>query len=321
MVLKPKQRTERRNERTSNRKPLSRPGGNRPARKGLTHHRKRALVGESEMTPSSVGSERRSRVNEPRKKDERGSLRACDSGDNTEAPLWSGVEVRPGSKSTAEPQRGLQGSWESLLSPRRNAGSGPHRLNKVQDRRRAFGLRSPRKRERTEVWSAEFNAKAQETDRGSLSISIVALESGVTHPKEPASSEGGCRDVELSLETHVGLSAHVNVSHVRRWIVLGANPQLRGTGCVNRARPVLWGASSGLRAGRPYPGPRSAGRKALWCRSAIELLKECPGGLELREDLEGTFGGGARFLSAAQLGQDRRSGVGDARVAGVGVFS
>jgi len=244
-----------RNERTSIGKPLSRPGGNRPVRKGLTHHRKRALVGESEMTPSSVGSERRSRVNEPRKKDERGSLRACDSGDNTEAPLWSGVEVRPGSKSTAEPQRGLQGSWESLLSPRRNAGSGPHRLNKVQDRRRAFGLRSPRKRERTEVWSAEFNAKAQETDRGSLSISIVALESGVTHPKEPASSEGGCRDVELSLETHVGLSAHVNVSHVRRWIVLGANPQLRGTGCVNRARPVLWGASSGLRAGRPYPGP------------------------------------------------------------------
>ena len=31
-------------------------------------------------------------------------------------------------------------------------------------------------------------------------------------------------------------------------------PQPRGTGCVNCARPDQWGASSGLRAGRPYPG-------------------------------------------------------------------
>ena len=245
-----------RNERTSIGKPLSRPGGNRPVRKGLTHHRKRALVGESEMTPSSVGSEQQSRVNEPRKKDERGSLRACDSGDNTEAPQWSGVEVRPGSKSTAKQQRGLQGSWESLLSPRENAGTGSHRLNKIQDRERAFGSRSPRKRRQTEVSSAEFNAKARERGRGSLNISIVAYESRETIPREPVSSQGGCRVAEPSLETHVGLSAHVNVSHVRRWIVLGANPQLRGTGCVNCARPVLWGASSGLRAGRPYPGWR-----------------------------------------------------------------
>jgi hypothetical protein len=31
-------------------------------------------------------------------------------------------------------------------------------------------------------------------------------------------------------------------------------PPPRGTGCVNCARPDQWGASSGLRAGRPYPG-------------------------------------------------------------------
>ena len=31
-------------------------------------------------------------------------------------------------------------------------------------------------------------------DKGSLSIFIVALESRVTHPKEPAICEGGCRD-------------------------------------------------------------------------------------------------------------------------------
>ena len=95
--------TERRNE-TSTRKPLPRSGGNPPARKGLTHHRKRALAGDSEMTPSSVGSELQSRVIEPRKKVERGSLRGCDSGGHAEAPQWSGAEVRPGSKSRAKPQ-------------------------------------------------------------------------------------------------------------------------------------------------------------------------------------------------------------------------
>lgn len=202
-----KKTTERRqkNERTNTRKPLSRPGGSHPVWKGLTIHRKRALVGGSEMTPSSVGSERRSRVKEPRNKDERGSLRACDSGDNTETPQWSGVEVRPGSKSTAKWQRGLQGSWESLLSPRENAGTGSPRLNKIQDWKRAFGFRSPRKRKRTEVLSAELKAKAQEKGRGSLSISIVALESRETTPREPVSSEGRCRVAESSLETRMEL--------------------------------------------------------------------------------------------------------------------
>jgi hypothetical protein len=35
-------------------------------------------------------------------------------------------------------------------------------------------------------------------------------------------------------------------------------PQPRGTGCVHCARPDQWGASSGLRAGRPYPGSRNS---------------------------------------------------------------
>jgi hypothetical protein len=120
--------TKGKNERTSIRKPLSRPGGSQPAWKGLTIHRKRALVGESEMTPSSVGSEPQSRVKEPRNKDKRGSLRACDSGDNTETPQRFGVEVRPGSKSTAERQWGLQGSWE----PERSADRLPQAARRVE---------------------------------------------------------------------------------------------------------------------------------------------------------------------------------------------
>jgi hypothetical protein len=73
-------------------------------------------------------------------------------------------------------------------------------MNKVQDGERAFGSLSPRKRKRAEVSRAEFRAKAQETDRGSLSICVVAFESRVTISREPVSSEGGCRVAEPSLE-------------------------------------------------------------------------------------------------------------------------
>src|SRR5688500_9464742 len=83
------------------------------------------------------------------------------------------------------------GRASCLLGHKRRKGS--HRLIKIQERGHAFGPRSPRKRKLTEVSSAEFNAKAQETDRGSLSISIVAIESRVTIPREPASSQGRCR--------------------------------------------------------------------------------------------------------------------------------
>jgi hypothetical protein len=155
------------------------------------------------MTSSSVGSELQSSVIESRKKEERGSLRVCDSGDSTVTPQWFGAEVRPGSKSRAEQQRGLQGSWESLLSPRKSAGIGSSRFNKFQDWERAIGSRSSRKRKRVGVSSAEFKAKAQEKDRGSLSLSIVARESGETIPREPVSSEGGGRVVEPSLGTRL----------------------------------------------------------------------------------------------------------------------
>ena len=48
----------------------------------------------------------------------------------------------------------------------------------------------------TEEPDTERNAKAR-GGRGSLSIFIVAIESGVTHPKEPSSSQGGYRDYGL----------------------------------------------------------------------------------------------------------------------------
>ena len=36
--------------------------------------------------------------------------------------------------------------------------------------------------------------EGREMGRGSLSIFIVVMESRVTHPKEPVTSKGGCRD-------------------------------------------------------------------------------------------------------------------------------
>jgi hypothetical protein len=36
--------------------------------------------------------------------------------------------------------------------------------------------------------------EGREMGRGSLSVFIVAIESRVTHPKEPVISKGGCRD-------------------------------------------------------------------------------------------------------------------------------
>jgi hypothetical protein len=110
---------------------------------------------------------------EPRKKDDWRSLRACDSGGHTEALLWSGVDVCPGSESMAKRGWGLPGSWESLLSPRTN------RRKRVRPTQQDPGssVRSRRKGsepdEHTEV--SEIENKDQEKGRGSLSISIVVL--------------------------------------------------------------------------------------------------------------------------------------------------
>jgi hypothetical protein len=60
-------------------------------------------------------------------------------------------------------------------------------------------------RKSSEVSSVEFNAKTREIGRGSLSILIVAIESGETIPREPVSSKGRCRVAEPPLETRMEL--------------------------------------------------------------------------------------------------------------------
>jgi hypothetical protein len=76
-------------------------------------------------------------------------------------------------------------------------GPTPERITPVYQDPRSRACFPPavaKKEEATGVSDAEHNAKARETNKGSLSIFIVAFESGVTHPKEPVISKGGYRD-------------------------------------------------------------------------------------------------------------------------------
>ena len=51
--------------------------------------------------------------------------------------------------------------------------------------------------------------KGEAMDRGSLSICVVAIESRETIPREPVSSQGGCRVVELLPETRARHRARI----------------------------------------------------------------------------------------------------------------
>ena len=157
-----------------------------------------------ETAPSSVGSELQSRVIEPRNGLYLWSLRCRKYVGSTEAPLRSGVEVRPGPESRAEQYRVSRetGRASCLL------GSNRERTNPVNQGpeprptppRSAGGENS----RGAEVSRTERQSEGAETNRGSLSRRIVALETGVTDPREPGSSEGSGRDADVSLATRAG---------------------------------------------------------------------------------------------------------------------
>jgi len=82
-------------------------GGNRPE----------ASIGESsEMVASSVCSEHKSRVIEPRNIQIAGAFVFMSTGATPERQMPSAM-VRPGSKSRANVRKGSLGTWEILLSP------------------------------------------------------------------------------------------------------------------------------------------------------------------------------------------------------------
>ena len=150
---------------------------------------------------------------------------------------------------------GLQGSWESLLSPRKpvperiipahqdpgsraeaaaHGTSGGRRTGEAAAHGTSGGRRTGEarfppaiieKRKHSEESSAELN-EGVETDRGSLSISIVAIESGETDPGSPRVVKGDVGITESSLATFVGLCAHQSRVHRRRRIALGSESVL-----------------------------------------------------------------------------------------------
>ena len=156
-----------------------------------------SLASSIEMSARSVDSELRSPAIEPRKRVNWWSLRACDSGDHAGAPNshegdWSGANVRPGSENRAKQYGGLLGRWESLLFPWDRTG--------MDDTGLPTSLLIPsalpgekRKQARPSKVSTGEGDRAQEMNKGSLSLLIVALERRGTDPKDPVISQAGGR--------------------------------------------------------------------------------------------------------------------------------
>ena len=157
------------------------------------------IASSSEMAARSVWGESRSRVMESRNRSYRWSLRLRPSGGSTETPQEPGVEVRPGSESRANGHEGCLGTCEIRLSPSEQS-------QKVGD----TGRRTPWRTGSDLVSGASEKARQKrvssgeshelgEMESGSLSGPIVAHESRRTIPREPVSSQGGCRNTEPPL--------------------------------------------------------------------------------------------------------------------------
>ena len=156
-------------------------------------------IGESsEMAASSVCSEHKSRVIEPRNIQIAGAFVFMSTGAAPERQMPSAM-VRPGSKSRANVRKGSLGTWEILLSPlllnqKRDDTGRTTTWHTGTDL--AAGVSKRAKHQ--EVLMAERN-EAVEKDRGSRSALIVAPESRETDPRKPVSSQGGRRFTELPL--------------------------------------------------------------------------------------------------------------------------
>jgi hypothetical protein len=143
-----------------------------------------SLGRRSEMTPSSVGSELQSRVNEPRKNRYWGSPRIVFSVGRAETPRRSGVEVRPGSESMAKQHRVSQEAGRASCFLGSEDRRGLSRENKSPEQRATTRrLCACENRREAKVSNTERQSEGVEKNRGSLSRRIVAHESGRTEPK------------------------------------------------------------------------------------------------------------------------------------------
>jgi hypothetical protein len=168
---------------------------------GKGGHHPEASLGESpEMTASSVGSGHKSCVMEPRKVRIAGAFVLMPAGAASERQRPR-ARIRPGSKSRANVRKGSLGTWESLRSPLRiRQKQGDTGLPTSWHSRGGLAAGVSEHAKHEEVSWAERN-EAHETDQGSRSVFIVALESRETGPRKPVSSQGRRRFTELPLST------------------------------------------------------------------------------------------------------------------------
>jgi len=131
----------------------------------------------------------------------RWSLRACNSGDNMDAPKEShcgdrsGAHVRPWSENQAEQYRGLAGRWESLPFPWPTTRTGETGLPTSPSAAAVVPATELKQARQTKVSYGEGD-RATEIGEGSLSLCIVALEKRGTRPEDPWSSQGGGQIME-----------------------------------------------------------------------------------------------------------------------------
>jgi hypothetical protein len=166
---------------------------------GKGGNRLEASIGESsEMAASSVCSEHKSRVIEPRNIQIAGAFVFMSTGAVPERQMPSAM-VRPGSKSRANVRKGSLGTWEILLSPLlQNQKRDDTGRTTTWHTRTDLAAGVSERAKHQEVSMAERN-EAVEMDRGSRSALIVAPESRETDPRKPVSSQGGRRFTELPL--------------------------------------------------------------------------------------------------------------------------
>jgi hypothetical protein len=195
----------------------SNPTGTHSRATGPDQPAEASLASSIEMSARSVDSELQSRVIEPRNFIDWWSLRACDSGDQADAPNslygdWSGADVRPGSESRAEQYWGLLGRWESLLFPWNITGMGETGLPTSLFALSAAHRAKQKLRQPTKVSSDEGN-RVQEMNKGSLSLLIVALEHRGTDPTDPVISQAGGRVMDAWKGPTHGQQCHEKRNH------------------------------------------------------------------------------------------------------------
>ena len=97
-------------------------------------------------------------------------------GGRAQAPLKVRCAGLPGVGEQGEAVKGLLGSWERLLFPRRKAGVAEPGRTKARASDEESAIASSEQERSTEV--SEPRSKGKEKNRGSLSVFIVVLKAG-----------------------------------------------------------------------------------------------------------------------------------------------